>query len=315
MAILFERKRAELAKALSASVEDVPEWRVKIPLQRAVQLLKRHRDILFRGDLENRPVSIIITTLAARAYRNQDDIYDALTGLVADMPAYIENRNGRWWVANPVEPEENFADKWNEKPERRLAFLRWLDQVRKDIEGAVGSRTLDKAAEALSPRFGATAVGIAEKAVLASHGVGLPAIAVVTRALPMVNSDVPHCQQPRWPERSRYKVDIRGSLHTRQRGPRIGELARRRISKRLWLRFSIRTNTPAPYMAHWQVVNTGEEAARAGQLRGEFYPSEENAGDVRWETTAYSGVHWVEAFVVKDGACVARSGKKYVTVA
>ncbi|MCC6862776.1 MAG: nucleotidyltransferase [Bryobacterales bacterium] len=315
IAIQFERKRAELAKALSASVEDVPEWRVKTPLQRAVQLLKRHRDNLFRGDLDNRPVSIIITTLAARAYRNQDNVYDALTGLVADMPGYIENRNGRWWVANPVEPEENFADKWNEKPERRLAFLRWLDQVRNDIEGVVGSRTLDKAAEALSHPFGTTAVGIAEKAVLSRHGIGLPAIAVDTRPLPAVNSDVPHCQQPRWPERSRYKVDIRGSLHMKRRGPRIGELARRRISKRLWLRFSIRTNTPGPYTVHWQVVNTGEDAARAGQLRGDFYPSEDNAADVRWETTAYSGVHWVEAFVVKDGVCVARSGKKYVTVA
>jgi len=96
---------------------------------------------------------------------------------------------------------------------------------------------------------------------------------------------------------------------------RIGELARRRISKKLWLRFAVQTNTPAPYTVHWQVVNTGNEAATAGQLRGDFYPADQNSGDVHWESTLYSGVHWVEAFIVRNGACVARSGKKYVNVA
>ncbi|MCL1595578.1 MAG: hypothetical protein M3132_14620 [Actinomycetia bacterium] len=35
---------------------------------------------------------------------------------------------------------------------------------------------------------------------------------------------------------------------------------------------------------------------------------------MRWESTAYAGTHWVEAFVIKDGVCVARSGRKYVRV-
>jgi hypothetical protein len=37
----------------------------------------------------------------------------------------IENRHGTWWVSNPAQEEENFADKWNEHPERREAFLAW----------------------------------------------------------------------------------------------------------------------------------------------------------------------------------------------
>ena len=47
-------------------------------------------------------------------------------GIVTGMPKYIENRNGKWWVKNPVDKDENFADRWNEYPERRLAFLRWF---------------------------------------------------------------------------------------------------------------------------------------------------------------------------------------------
>ena len=59
----------------------------------------------------------------------------------------------------------------------------------------------------------------------------------------------------------------------------------------------------------WQVVNTGTEALAAEQPRGDFYESDEPEKGVRWETTAYRGTHWVEAFVIKDGVCVARSGK------
>ena len=84
--------------------------------------------INFQGNDDDKPISIIITTLAARAYRNQPDIYQALTGIVRDIDmnwgkaGYVENRNGTWWVPNPVDDGENFADKWNEYPERREAF-------------------------------------------------------------------------------------------------------------------------------------------------------------------------------------------------
>jgi hypothetical protein len=311
----FVRKRMVLAEALKANIEDVPEWRVKTPLQRAVQLLKRHRDVYFAGDYENRPISIIITTLAAHAYKNQDNVYDALAGLASDMPKYIECRDGKWWVENPVEPGENFADKWNEKPARREAFVNWLARIRKDAEQEVVGRTLEEGVKRLEPQFGKSAVAKASSRFLSGFGSLAPSVAVATRPLPTVSSDVAHCQPPQWPVQTRHKVDIKGSLHTKQKGMRIGELARRRISKKLWLRFAVQTNTPAPYTVHWQVVKTGNEAAAAGQLRGEFYPSDENSGDVHWESTLYSGVHWVEAFIVKNGDCVARSGKKYVNVA
>ena len=53
----------------------------KSPLQRVVQILKRHRDLMFNGD-ESKPISIIITTLAARAYNKETDVLDALVNVV-----------------------------------------------------------------------------------------------------------------------------------------------------------------------------------------------------------------------------------------
>jgi hypothetical protein len=271
--------------------------------------------VYFQSAPDNRPVSIIITTLAARAYRNQENVYNALAGLIADMPRFIECRNGRWWVENPVEPDENFADKWNEFPERRFAFLAWLQRVSRDAEKDIVGKSLQEGTAALSKQFGDGVASKAKGRFLASLGVTTPAIAVATRPLPMIKSNVPHCIPPQWPMRARYKAAIKGSLHVKKRGQRIAELASRRIPKKMWLRFSVSTNTPWPYKAHWQVVNTGQEATSAGQLRGDFYPSEDNARDVHWESTLYSGIHWVEAFIVKDGDCVARSGRRIVNVA
>ena len=86
MQTIFEERRRALAESLLLSVEDVPEWKVKTPLQRGIQLLKRHRDIYFENDSDDKPVSIIITTLAGKAYRGETDLWSALLSVVQDMP-------------------------------------------------------------------------------------------------------------------------------------------------------------------------------------------------------------------------------------
>jgi hypothetical protein len=70
---------------------------------------------------------------------------------------------------------------------------------------------------------------------------------------------------------------------------------------------------PKPYKVYWQVVNTGDEAYRAGQLRGDFYDSS-SSGRNRTESTMYKGTHWVEGFVVKGNICVARTGEFVVNI-
>lgn len=44
------------------------------------------------------------------------------------MPHFIENRYGSYWIDNPTVRGENFAEKWNHKPERREAFYQWHRQ-------------------------------------------------------------------------------------------------------------------------------------------------------------------------------------------
>jgi len=72
---------------------------------------------------------------------------------------------------------------------------------------------------------------------------------------------------------------------------------------------------PAQYSIFWQVINTGYEAAKEDDLRGEICEPNIAAKRVRWERTSYKGTHLVEAFVVNDqGICKARSGRICVKV-
>lgn len=125
---LSTRKALLVESGAYASIDDVPDYKVKTPLQRAIQLLKRHRDSMFEGD-ENKPISVIITTLAAHAYQGEESLSQALRSILRDMQKFIGNKDGIAWIPNPVNPQENFADKWSETPEKALNFSRWLEEA------------------------------------------------------------------------------------------------------------------------------------------------------------------------------------------
>jgi hypothetical protein len=320
MKTIFQEKRVAFAESIQAKVEEVPEWQVKTPLQTAVQILKRHRDIHFQDQQDVKPVSIIITTLAARAYDNQSGVYDALSSIVQKIetnwgkPGFVEYRNGKWWVANPVDDGENFADKWNEYPERRESFIVWLKKVQSDFILAASKGSLNESANALASLHSKRTMTKAAQDLGLSVPSTLPLLARAQIQVPALG-DSRHSLPPQWPERLVYKANLTASVHSKQYAKKkLWDLTGRPVPKKVWLRFSVNTNVPPPYDVRWQVVNTGREATDAGQLRGDFYESDKGISGVRWESTAYVGTHWVEAFIIKNGTCVARSGRKYVKV-
>jgi len=146
------------------SVNPVPKFqKEKFPLQRAIQLLKRHRDIMFNGN-DDKPISIIITTLATLAYNKDISLIEALFNLVNNMDKFIDIRydyrvhRDVKWISNPVNPEENFADKWIEHPQREANFFKWLSQIRTDINIIAQQRGRHNIATAMKKAFGELAV-------------------------------------------------------------------------------------------------------------------------------------------------------------
>lgn len=70
----------------------------------------------------------------------------------------------------------------------------------------------------------------------------------------------------------------------------------------------------ADYKVQWRVTNTDKVASLAGALRGEFYPSD--TGTSRSEGLEYRGVHFVEAFLIRnrDSRLVGQSDPFYVVI-
>ena len=120
----------------AADVERIKRYKIKTPLQRAVQILKRHRDIMYEDKpSELKPISIIITTMAGELYQDQENVFDALVAILSGAEEYIKGKKvqGEYKILNPIYSGENFADKWNEHPERAAAYIAWIRQAKKDL--------------------------------------------------------------------------------------------------------------------------------------------------------------------------------------
>ncbi|WP_297494687.1 nucleotidyltransferase [Acidocella sp.] len=134
-------------------------------LRRIVQLLKRHRDIYFENADESlRPISVILTTLAARAYEFCighfvfDSEFDVLLEVVRAMPYFIENCTvnsiPQWRIDNETTEGENFAEKWNVHSERAASFFEWHRHVLTDVEQLADLEGSDRITKSLSQAFG-----------------------------------------------------------------------------------------------------------------------------------------------------------------
>ncbi len=111
-----------LQKAMSAENLPSDDFESKKPLQRAVQLIKRYRDIYFQENSKYRTSSIILTTIAGELYRGEDSIFQTVDNIVTLILESVHSLPERLKVLNPVNPAEDFTDKWDAEPGYYEAF-------------------------------------------------------------------------------------------------------------------------------------------------------------------------------------------------
>ena len=131
-----ERKRLKEEYAVRNKLEivDVPEYEIKTTLQVAIQILKRYRDIKFKETPDIKPISIILTTLMAKVYTGKESVYELIEKFSKAYMRHIEkDENGNIIIKNPVNENENFADKWQKYPERREAFFKFMTELEQDL--------------------------------------------------------------------------------------------------------------------------------------------------------------------------------------
>ncbi len=135
---LQEREYKILLEKYSADVADLKKFNKRTTLQKTIQILKRHRDVKYANipevERENKPISIIITTLVGKMYTGNETILDLIEKFVCNYHNYITvNSKGCYVIENPINSEENFADKWNIYPERKDAFYKWIEELKYDL--------------------------------------------------------------------------------------------------------------------------------------------------------------------------------------
>ncbi|MFH1926483.1 MAG: nucleotidyltransferase [Chloroflexota bacterium] len=179
----------EANQHLYASVAAVPDQLIKTPLQRSIQILKRHRDECFAGHQweKEKPISMIITTLSAHLYEQEQDVLSALENIIAGLvhhaglltPGFrLEERyaskrlitrldDGKWFIPNPVNPGENFADKWHKDNHRRAqAFFQWVVWAQQNLVEIMNQYgDIRGLGEKLEESFGSDLIGRAAKEV------------------------------------------------------------------------------------------------------------------------------------------------------
>lgn len=140
-AIWFESRmrlaQTLLEKRAAAQLDSLPARNWNSPLQQVVQLLKWHRDNMFQKNPDSKPISIIITTLAAHSYNGEADVEIALLNILDQMDKHVRESKPR--VPNPINPlEEDFTEKWHDptyaKLELEKNFREWLKRARNDFQ-------------------------------------------------------------------------------------------------------------------------------------------------------------------------------------
>ncbi len=159
-------------RELYTDANTVPRQLLRSPLQRAVQIMKRHRDVYF-STRDRKPISIIITTIATHQYAQEDVLQtikrfcryvicrhqEILTHDRTTKDGVLDYLDDGWEILNPAENGiraegvENFADKWNKDEDLPASFFEWVYKLYRDIDAFDTSGISDDLGLAIK-RFG-----------------------------------------------------------------------------------------------------------------------------------------------------------------
>ena len=323
----------------SRSVEKVSKFNVKTPLQRAVQLIKRHRDVCFRNHPEDGPASIVITTLCGLSFNGERTIEDILRNGPIKWLTYIKIKNGKYSIKVPQLPDDDYADKWNGEDEYAAErFFKWHRKLLLDLDALFRQRTIDDFlnisnflfTESTVAKISQTNVRMMDSLRESFEREGnLPALLDDFHPL-FVHARSVFKLYPFVPKKG-LSIVIRAQVFNSYEEARKSENEISHLSfnesslllpKGKWIRFTASIKNPGHVNSYvlFQITNIGEEAQndKEGELRGELYPPEDGYQRTRFEHTAYTGTHFVQAFVIEkilnNSYCVAKSNILTVNV-
>ena len=309
-------------------------------LRNVLKLLKYLRDTKTTFSCK----SILLTTLVAARVEDTDVLYQptnfpdlptALKTLIGRLDDYLKARLHFHKVENPVVPTEDFVRHWDD--DKYQNFREMIHKYRGWVDEAYGANNEADAVKKWRRIFGdefASGFDIdsddlteATLPVLVKAGRFGDAVDAVVSAGRSLLRQVPAVLPWVKPAPFRFAPDDRQLVVTVRASKSLSRVLSSTSSaivsgdvlpKGRELLFEAVGQHGLPfgkeYRVQWQVVNTDQAARSALSLRGGFYSSDKLSQ--RWETTQYRGVHWVQAFVVRqrDKVCVGQSDRFFVVI-
>ena len=305
------------------------DWVGRNMLRKVIRLAKYLRDIKTNFSVK----SIVLTTLLGQRVTQFDEFDQSC---FVDVPTSLQTLFGRlddWlqghiWVPpvpNPVLPEQDLSLHWTQEQYTNFRsmihkYRGWIDDA---FEEEDKEKSLRKWRKVFGDEFGKSAVsGHVASAEPSKQSDVLANLVpdVTTGRLSLSDVPVwPHVEKPPWTMLNKNGFRVDGWVYRNKDDSEhpLHRLDGGVLPKGRHLRFIARKDggISKPFRVVWQVVNSGQEAAAKRHLRGKFEDEESNSAR-RWESTAYRGLHWVEAFLVnsRTNQCVARSGRVFVMV-
>lgn len=299
-----------------AAPDDFTEWLeeknriTKGNLVKVVRLLKYLRDHKTRYTIPSVTLTAALAhhvsenakTLDPDAYKN---VANTLRTLSEELAVQVAaHTHSAPYIQDPG-TGQNLADRWKDENYRtfRTVFTSYAAKIGDACDETDYSKAVEIWRDLLGDDFGT----VAESASLVAAS-STKSISPVSERFLDRDFNIPEHLNPG------YHFKTVGYVVPRK-GFRDGPLPKRggRVGKHRSLRFKVEgSNIPEPYDVYWKIRNYGEEAERANALRGDIH---KDAGSrTRTETTSYIGHHYVEAMIVKNGVCVARSRQDVIVI-
>ena len=132
--ILYEMNRQRIIKASAEPISDQEVVTRLEPLRRAVQLIKRYRDIYCEKNNKEAVRSIILCTLMGYISSSYSSEMSIITDFCTYVNSRIEEAKGEpFEVRNPV-VDEVLTEKWKEDRQNYLDFVGMMNSLTKDLQ-------------------------------------------------------------------------------------------------------------------------------------------------------------------------------------
>ena len=263
---------------------------------------------------EYKPISMIITTLAAQSYNGENDIYDFICSALLKMPTLVEKSGDEYVIRNPVMSKENFADKWKETPQKATGFFNWINDAYVDFINLKDLTTYAEVDRVFKEIFSQKPVDrLMQKYSVNTRGEKVFFSTGMEKADALTSLNrISYRKAPPWALPRAFRVVIQGKVSYDSGNTYQDFTSDKILPKNVLLRFFPIHSIQPPYDVKWQITNTGNEAKIAGGLRGDkFENSELRLNGIlcgKKESTSYTGMHYIQCFIIKNGnQCVGMS--------